>query len=186
MIEETIPWVKFQNSKFSTWSAIWDQLPFIIIEDKKRPLVTSHRTKKKKYQAVKTIFIKKLHHWCLAGLKIRIRFSSLIYRFVKYHVDRISSRLSLSHMSRIRPKKVVLFSRNWLGWNFLPARISQMWMRIYIFCFKKTYSQTKKISTSKFIRTNLSFFPSENKRMALCFSTMKSAVRVVFLSVNFI
>ena len=41
----------------------------------------------------------------------------------------------------------------------LPAHISRMRMRIYIFCFKKTHTETKKSSTSKFIRTNLYFFP---------------------------
>ena len=63
-------------------------------------------------------------------------------------------------------KKVVLFPD--IGRvNFfyhLPARISRMCMRIYIFCFKKTHTQTKKVSTSKFICTNLSFFSSNNKR----------------------
>ena len=50
------------------------------------------------------------------------------------------------------------------GWKFfyhLPTRISLMCMRIY-FLFQKTY-KNKKISTSKFIRTNLHFFSLSNK-----------------------
>ena len=49
-----------------------------------------------------------------------------------------------------------------------------MCVGIYIFCFKKTHAN-KKISTCKFIRRNLRFFP-----WALCCSTKKSAVRIVF------
>ena len=59
-----------------------------------------------------------------------------------------------------RPKKS-LVSGNWPGDKFfylLPACIGQMCMRVDIFCFKKTHIN-KKISTSKFIGTNLRFFP---------------------------
>ena len=62
----------------------------------------------------------------------------------------------------------------------LPARIRQICMRIYIFCFKK-YTLTN-ISTSNIIRTNLRFFSFQTtKDRALCFSTKKKAVRVVFM-----
>ena len=47
------------------------------------------------------------------------------------------------------------------------------------FSFKKPHI-LKKISTSKFICTNLRFFPSKIKDRALCFSTKKSGVSVVF------
>ena len=65
---------------------------------------------------------------------------------------------------RIRPKKVVLFPEiGRVKYFLLPTvRISQMCMRIYIFCFKKT-NTNKKISTSKFIRTNLHFSLSINR-----------------------
>ena len=61
-----------------------------------------------------------------------------------------------------RSKKSSLASGNRPGeklFYHLSARISQMCMRIYIFCFKKTHRNNKKISTSKIIRTNLHFFP---------------------------
>ena len=53
-----------------------------------------------------------------------------------------------------------------------------MCVRIYISFVAKKYKQ--KISTSKFINTNLCFFPLDNKGRVLCFLTKKSAVRVVF------
>ena len=59
------------------------------------------------------------------------------------------------------PKKSSLVSGNQLGEHFfyhLPARICQMCMRIYILVSKNTQT-IKKISISKFIRTNLRFFP---------------------------
>ena len=64
-------------------------------------------------------------------------------------------------------------------WKFfchLPARISRMYMRIYIFCFKKTRIQTKQISISKFIRANLRLF----KPFTSFFLFKTSAVTVVF------
>ena len=66
---------------------------------------------------------------------------------------------------KTKAKKVVLFLKIGLVKTFyhLPAGISQMCMRIYIFCFKKTHTN-KKNSASKFIRTNLRFFRSNNKR----------------------
>ena len=70
----------------------------------------------------------------------------------------------ISNVIYVGPKKTSLVSRIGRLKNFcyhLPGGISRMCMRIYIFCFKKT---NKKISTSKFIRTNLLFFPSNNKR----------------------
>ena len=61
-----------------------------------------------------------------------------------------------------------------------------MRIRIYIFCFEKTHAQ-KKISTSKFIHTNLPFICLETiKDSGLCFSTKKNAVRIVFLNANFV
>ena len=57
-----------------------------------------------------------------------------------------------------------------------------MCIRICVFCLKKKTHTIKKISTSKFIRTNLQHI----KDRALCFLAKKSAVGVVFLSVSFI
>ena len=76
----------------------------------------------------------------------------------------------------LRPKKVVLFPE--IGWvkNFLaPIRPHEwnVYENIY-FLFQKNTHTNKKISTSKFIRTNLRFFSVSY------FSTKKSAVRVVF------
>ena len=51
-----------------------------------------------------------------------------------------------------------------------------MYMRIYIFCFKKTRIQTKQISISKFIRANLRLF----KPFTSFFLFKTSAVTVVF------
>ena len=70
----------------------------------------------------------------------------------------------ISNVIYVGPKKSSLVSRIGQLKNFcyhLPARISRMCMRIYTFCFKK--NTNKKISSSKFIRTNLLFFPSNNK-----------------------
>ena len=51
----------------------------------------------------------------------------------------------------------------------------------YIFFVSKKTHTNKKVSTSKFIGTNLRFFSLETtKGRALCFSTKESAVRVVF------
>ena len=59
-------------------------------------------------------------------------------------------------------KKVRVFLFSEIGrvkfFYHLPARICRMCMRIYIFCFKKKHTNKKK-STSKFIRSNLRFFP---------------------------
>ena len=75
--------------------------------------------------------------------------------------------------SLLRPKKISLVSRNRPGENFLsPTRESEN----IDFLFQKNTHTKKKIPTSKFIRTNLRFFPLNNK----CFSTEKSALRVVF------
>ena len=43
----------------------------------------------------------------------------------------------------------------------------QMCKRIYIFCFKKTHRNNKKISTSKIIRTNLHFFSFKKQKIGL-------------------
>ena len=63
-------------------------------------------------------------------------------------------------------KKVVLFRKS-AGWKFfyhLPAHISQMCMRIYIFCFKKTHTQTKKFPLANLFVQIYIFFPSNNKK----------------------
>ena len=68
-------------------------------------------------------------------------------------------------MSKLRPKKVVLFpeiGRVKFFLSFTRLRKSSVYENIYIL-FQKTHTQTKKIPTSKFIRTNLRFFPSNNK-----------------------
>ena len=61
-------------------------------------------------------------------------------------------------------KKLVLFPEIGRVKIFLSSTRpqSRVCMRIYIFCFKK--HTNKKISPTKFIRTNLHFFPSNNKR----------------------
>ena len=65
-------------------------------------------------------------------------------------------------------KKVVLFPEiGQVKICFSPTRPhkSNVYENIY-FCFKNTHTQTKnkKILTSKSIRTNVGFFPSNNKR----------------------
>ena len=76
-------------------------------------------------------------------------------------------------------KRVILFPENDRVKNHLPVHISRMCVRIYIFCFKKTRTQIKTFSLANlFVRIYV--FPTP------CFSTKKRAVRVVFLSVNFI
>ena len=89
--------------------------------------------------------------------------------------------LYLPNICSSRPKKVVLFLeigrvKKCLSPTLL--RKSNVYENI-IFSFKKTLTN-KKSSTSRFIRMNLRFFPSNNKNRALCFSTKKSAVRVIF------
>ena len=70
----------------------------------------------------------------------------------------------------MRPKKVVLF-----------PEISQICMRKYIFRFKKTCTQTKKFPIANLFVQIRTFFPLKTiKDRALCFSTKKIAVRVVF------
>ena len=54
-------------------------------------------------------------------------------------------------------------------------------MRKYIFRFKKTCTQTKKLPIAILFVQIRTFFSLETiKDRALCFSTKKSAVRVVF------
>ena len=82
-----------------------------------------------------------------------------------------------------RPKKVVLFLEIGRVKKFLsPTRPhkSNEYETIY-FLFQKNAHINKTISNSKFIRTNLQFFALQTiKDRALCFSTKKSAVKVVF------
>ena len=86
-------------------------------------------------------------------------------------------------VGNIRPKKSSLVSGNRPGENFfyhLTAHICQICMMIFIFCFKKTHTQTNKISQANlFVRIYVSSLQLTKVR-ALCFSTKKSAVRVVF------
>ena len=53
-------------------------------------------------------------------------------------------------------------------------------MRIYIFCFKKTHRQTKKFPVANLFVRIYVFSLQTIKDRALCFSTKKSTVRVVF------
>ena len=53
-------------------------------------------------------------------------------------------------------------------------------MRIYIFCFEKTHTQIKKFPLANLFVRIYVFFPQKVKDRALCFSTKKNAVRVVF------
>ena len=53
-------------------------------------------------------------------------------------------------------------------------------MRIYIFCFRKTHRQTKKFPVANLFVRIYVFSLQTIKDRALCFSTKKSAVRVVF------
>ena len=79
-------------------------------------------------------------------------------------------------------KKVVLFPQV-SRMNFfyhLPARISRMCMRTYIFCFKKRHKQTNKIPLANLFIQFYGFLLQTTKDRALCFSTKKSPVRVVF------
>ena len=88
-----------------------------------------------------------------------------------------------NHPSRPK-KKLSCFwkSAMWKSFYHLPIRLSQMCMRIYIFCFKKhTHTHTHKTFTSKSICTNVSFFPSKKKKdRAFCFSTKKELVQQFF------
>ena len=80
-------------------------------------------------------------------------------------------------------KKVVLFSEIDRA-NFfylVPAHISRTRMRIYIFYFKK-YIQTKNFPLANLFVRIYVFFLQTIKYRALCFSTKKSAIRVVFKS----
>ena len=78
---------------------------------------------------------------------------------------RKSLNLNISRI-RLRPKKAVCELVGWKNFYHLPAGISRMCMRIYIFVSKKY----KKFSTRKFIRTNLRCFSLQTiKHRALCF-----------------
>ena len=63
-----------------------------------------------------------------------------------------------------RPKKGVLFPE--IGrlkcFYLLPACITRMCMRIRIFCFKKTHTQTKKFPLANLFVQIYVFFPSNN------------------------
>ena len=70
----------------------------------------------------------------------------------------------------IRPKKSSLFFRKLAGrkiFHYLPARISRMCMRIYIFCFKKTHA--KKFPLGNLFVGIYVFFPSNSKREGALF-----------------
>ena len=78
-----------------------------------------------------------------------------------------------------RPKKSSLVSGNRPGENFsyhLPARISRMCMRIYIFCLKKN-TYTNKKSHQQIYLCECTFLIKDR---GLSFSTRKSALRVLF------
>ena len=54
-------------------------------------------------------------------------------------------------------------------------------MRIYIFCFKKAQTQTKKFPQANlFVGIYVFFFQKLKSKALICFSTKKSAIRVVF------
>ena len=74
----------------------------------------------------------------------------------------------------------------WKNFYHQPTRISRMCMRIYIFCLKKPHTQTKKFPlANSFARFYVFSFQTIKDRVP-CFSTKKRAVRVFFLSVNFL
>ena len=80
----------------------------------------------------------------------------------------------------IRPKKKSNHvSGNWPGENFfdhLPARMSQICMRIYSFCVQKNTHTSKKISISNFIPMNLRLF------LVLCFKCrlyLKNLIKLI-------
>ena len=52
-------------------------------------------------------------------------------------------------------------------------------MRIYIFCFKKTFTQIKKFPLANLFVRIYDFFLQTIKSRTLCFSAKESAVRVV-------
>ena len=81
---------------------------------------------------------------------------------------------------KVRPKKVILFPEIGLVKFFLsPTRPHKSNVYNTYFLFQEN-TQTKKNSTSKFIRTNLHFVLQTMKDRVFCFSTKNSAVRVVF------
>ena len=89
-----------------------------------------------------------------------------------------------SHISsHFRPKKVILFPKIDRVKNFLSTtrpHKSNVYENIFFVSKTHTHTQTKKISTSKFICKNLRFSLQKIREKDLCFSTKKSAVRVVF------
>ena len=68
----------------------------------------------------------------------------------------------------------------WKKFYRLSARLSQIRTIIYIFCFKKTQTQTKKFPLANLFEQIYVFSLQKIKDRALCFSTKKSAVRAVF------
>ena len=83
----------------------------------------------------------------------------------------------------LRPKrKVVLVPE--IGrvkiFYHLPARISRMCMRIYIFFVSKNTHLNKKFSVANLLARTYVFSLQTIKERALCFSAKKSAVRIAF------
>ena len=85
---------------------------------------------------------------------------------------------------KMRPKKSSLVCGNWLGKIFLSPthpHKPNVYENIYFLFQKKKHIHTnKKISTSKLLVLIFVFSLQTIKDRALCFSTKKSAVRVVF------
>ena len=84
--------------------------------------------------------------------------------------------LSLAKISSL----VFWKSTGWIFFYYLLACISQMCMRMYIFCFKKYTHTNKKVSISLFVQIYVFFSFQKIKGKALCFSTKKRAVIVAF------
>ena len=87
-----------------------------------------------------------------------------------------------NHLSRPK-KKLSCFwkSAMWKSFYHLPIRLSQMCMRIYIFCFKKhTHTRTKLSLANLFVQMQVFFHQKKKKDRAFCFSTKKVLVQQFF------
>ena len=91
-----------------------------------------------------------------------------------------------NHLSRPK-KKLSCFwkSAMWKSFYHLPIRLSQMCMRIYIFCFKKhTHTCTKLSLVNLFVQMQV-FFHQKKKKIGLFVFQQKKYWYSSFLSVKF-